>query len=69
MKTRLSVLILAIVTSAVAQESTHSAGSQRRLLTEKDLFDFVWVANPQLSPDGAKFSFTHVNCDENRMGY
>jgi dipeptidyl aminopeptidase/acylaminoacyl peptidase len=66
MKTRLSVAILVIVASLAAQET---AGSQKRHITEKDLFDFVWVANPQLSPDGARVAFTRVNCDEKRTGY
>src|SRR5215475_6945376 len=69
MKTRFSVVILAIVTSLAAQETTQPVGAQKRLLTEKDLFDFVWVANPQLSPDGASVAFTRVNCDEKRTGY
>jgi dipeptidyl aminopeptidase/acylaminoacyl peptidase len=69
MKTHLSVVILAIVVSLAAQETTPSADSRKRFLTEKDLFDFVWVANPQLSPDGARVAFTRVNCDEKRTGY
>jgi dipeptidyl aminopeptidase/acylaminoacyl peptidase len=69
MKTRLSVAILVIVASLAAQDTTRSAGSQKRLTTEKDLFDFVWVANPQLSPDGTRVAFTRVNCDEKRTGY
>lgn len=47
MKTRLCVvIIITIVTSLAAQDATQPAGSQKRSLTEKDLFDFVWVANP-----------------------
>jgi len=70
MKTRLSVvIIIAIVTSLAAQDATQPASSQKRFLTEKDLFDFVWVANPQLSPDGARVAFTHVTVDEKRTGY
>jgi dipeptidyl aminopeptidase/acylaminoacyl peptidase len=64
-----SVVILAILTSLAAQETTHTAASQKRLLTEKDLFDFVWIANPELSPEGSRVAFTRVNCDEKRMGY
>jgi dipeptidyl aminopeptidase/acylaminoacyl peptidase len=64
MKTRLSVVMLAIVVSLAAQETP-----QKRLITEKELFDFVWVANPQLSPDGTMVAFTRVNCDEKRTGY
>jgi len=69
MKTRLSLVILVIVASLAAQESTQTTGSKKRMLTEKDLFDFVWVANPQVSPNGASVVFTRVNCDEKRTGY
>jgi dipeptidyl aminopeptidase/acylaminoacyl peptidase len=55
---------LAIVASFGAQN-----GAQKRAISEKDLFDFVWVANPQLSPDGAHVAFTRVNVDEKRTGY
>jgi dipeptidyl aminopeptidase/acylaminoacyl peptidase len=70
MKTRLSVvIIITIVTSLAAQDATQLAGSQKRFLTEKDLFDFVWVANPQLAPDGVRVAFTRVTVDEKRTNY
>jgi len=69
MKPHLSVVIIVLVASLAAQEATQPAGSQKRSLTEKDLFDFVWVANPQLSPDGARVAFTRVTVDEKRTGY
>ena len=69
MKTRLFVAIITIVVSLAAQDATQPAGSQKRSLTEKDLFDFVWVANPQLSPDGTRVAFTRVTVDEKRTGY
>jgi len=69
MKTRLSVVMLAIIASLAAQETTQPVGLQKRLITEKDLFDFVWVINPQLSPDGTRVAFTRINCDEKRTGY
>lgn len=64
MRTPLLVVMLSVVVSLAAQDTP-----QKRLITEKDLFEFVWVANPQLSPDGAKVAFTRVNCDEKRTGY
>jgi dipeptidyl aminopeptidase/acylaminoacyl peptidase len=69
MKTRLSVVIIMLVASLAAQDATQPVGSQKRSVTEKDLFDFVWVANPQLSPDGARVAFTRVTVDEKRTGY
>jgi dipeptidyl aminopeptidase/acylaminoacyl peptidase len=59
-----AVAILSIATLLRAQEDTPKRG-----ITEKDLFDFVWVANPQLSPDGTRVAFTRVNVDEKRTGY
>ncbi|MGB8524550.1 MAG: hypothetical protein WCD43_16415, partial [Candidatus Acidiferrales bacterium] len=71
MKLRLAVafISLAMVTSLGAQNATPPAASQTRSITDKDLFDFIWVANPQLSPDGTRVAFTRVNVDEKRTGY
>ncbi len=67
MKLRFSAVIitLAIVTSIAAQNSSPA----KRSITEKDLFDFVWIANPQLAPDGSRVAFTRVVVDEKRTGY
>ncbi len=67
MKLRCSAVIitLAIVTSISAQNSSPA----KRFITEKDLFDFVWIANPQLAPDGSRVAFTRVVVDEKRTGY
>jgi dipeptidyl aminopeptidase/acylaminoacyl peptidase len=67
MKLRFSAIIvaLAIVTSISAQNSSPA----KRPITEKDLFDFVWIANPQLAPDGSRVAFTRVVVDEKRTGY
>jgi dipeptidyl aminopeptidase/acylaminoacyl peptidase len=69
MKIRLSIAILAIASSLAAQKSVPVAAPQKRTITEKDLFDFIWVANPQPSPDGSRVAFTRVNVDEKRTGY
>jgi len=68
MKTHFSVVIL-IVASVAAQDATQPASLQKRSLTEKDLFDFVWIANPQVSPDGTRVAFTRVNVDDKRTNY
>ena len=69
MKTLLSVVIFLVVASLAAQGVTEPAGLHKRSVTEKDLFDFVWVANPELSPDGTRVAFTRVSVDEKRTGY
>lgn len=69
MNTHFSVVIILIVASVAAQDATQHASSQKRSLTEKDLFDFVWIANPQVSPDGTRVAFTRVNVDDKRTNY
>jgi dipeptidyl aminopeptidase/acylaminoacyl peptidase len=69
MKSLLPVVIILILASLAVQGVTEPAGLQKRSLTEKDLFDFVWIANPELSPDGTRVAFTRVSVDEKRTGY
>ena len=69
MKTRISVVVVTLIASLAAQDATQHVDSQKRLLTDKDLFDFVWVANPQVSPDGSRVAFTRVTVDDKRTGY
>jgi dipeptidyl aminopeptidase/acylaminoacyl peptidase len=69
MKFRLTLVIIGMVASLAAQNATRAIQSQKRLLTDKDLFDFIWVANPQLSPDGTRVAFTRVEVDQKRTGY
>src|SRR6202521_4536357 len=65
----LAIVVLAIVTSLAAQNSTPQPGAAKRAITEKDLFNFVWIADPQVSPDGSRAVFTRVVTDEKRTGY
>src|ERR1700675_3509196 len=65
----LTIILLATATSLAAQNSTPQPGAAKRAITEKDLFNFVWIANPQVSPDGARVVFTRVVTDEKRTGY
>ncbi len=37
------------------------AEAQRRVITENDLMKFVWVADPQISPDGSQVAFVRVD--------
>src|SRR5271170_8164742 len=63
------VVVLAIVTSVSAQNSSAPPGGVKRSITEKDLFNFVWIADPQISPDGSRAVFTRVVTDEKHTGY
>jgi dipeptidyl aminopeptidase/acylaminoacyl peptidase len=45
------------------------ASAQKRNITEKDLFNFVWVADPQISPDGSRVVFVRVAVNDKKDGY
>jgi dipeptidyl aminopeptidase/acylaminoacyl peptidase len=45
------------------------ASGQRRPISEQDLFKFVWVAEPQISPDGSRVAFVRVTADEKKDQY
>jgi dipeptidyl aminopeptidase/acylaminoacyl peptidase len=46
-----------------------NAFGQKRNITEKDLFDFIWIGDPQVSPDGSRVAFVRVSVNEKREGY
>src|SRR5207249_9284308 len=60
---------LLTLTPKAQQNATDPSSSGKRPITEKDLFKFTWIANPQLSPDGSRVAFTRVVVDEKRPGY
>jgi len=43
--------------------------AQKRSITEKDLFKFQWIGDPQISPDGSQVAFVRVTVDEKQAGY
>src|SRR5262245_59877250 len=57
---RLSILVLLFSVSALAQ---------KRNITEKDLFDFAWVGDPQVSPDGSTVAFVKVTVNPAKTNY
>src|ERR1700759_1257125 len=46
-----------------------SAQAQKRSITEKDIFQFNWIGDPQISPDGAHVAFVKVSVNEKKDGY
>jgi dipeptidyl aminopeptidase/acylaminoacyl peptidase len=43
--------------------------AQRRNITETDLFNFVWIADPQVTKDGSRVAFVKVTVNEKKDGY
>ncbi len=48
---------------------SNSSAADRRPITEEDLFRFVWIADPQISPDGSRVAFVQVRVSEKKEGY
>src|SRR6185295_8904865 len=63
MRFRVSVFLLIVVSLAAP------ALAQKRSITEKDLFNFVWIGDPQVSPDGARVAFVRITVNEKKDGY
>ena len=43
--------------------------AQKRNITEKDLFNFVWAGDTQISPDGSRVAFVRVTVNDKKDGY
>ncbi len=62
-------LISFLALSLTANTSVDAAPATKRNITEKDLFDFVWIGDPQLSPDGSRVAYVRVTVNEKKEGY
>ncbi len=49
--------------------SAPAGAPPKRNITEKDLFDFVWIGSPQVSPDGSQVVYVRVTVDKKKTGY
>src|SRR3977135_246251 len=56
----LSIMVAVLTAKAVAE---------KRNITEKDLFSFVWIGDVQVSPDGTRVAFVRVTVNEKKEGY
>jgi dipeptidyl aminopeptidase/acylaminoacyl peptidase len=68
MKRYLTLAILAAAAWATISGPSLTA-AERRAVTEKDLFSFVWVADAQISPDGSRVAFVRVTVDQKKDQY
>src|SRR6266852_7892360 len=46
-----------------------SVFARKRNITEKDLWEFVWIGDPQISPDGSRVAYVRVTVNEKKEGY
>src|SRR5437868_7984304 len=63
MRLRVSFLLIIVVSFVVPTLA------QKRNITEKDLFNFVWIGDPQISPDGSRVAFVRVTVNDKKDGY
>src|SRR5215469_18039318 len=61
---RLLSIVLCLATAIAA-----FALAQKRSITEKDIFQFNWIGDPQISPDGSRVAFVKVSVNERKDGY
>src|SRR3954469_20741110 len=60
---KVAVFVSMLVAAAVPH------GQSTRFITEKDLFAFTWIADPQISPDGTTVAFVRVTVNEKENRY
>jgi len=53
----------------VALCCTFAFAQTKRPITDKDLFEFQWIGDPQVSPDGSHVVFVRVTVNEKKDGY
>src|SRR5215813_15307767 len=53
-----AMLAVLLVAALVVPASFRAA--EKRMITETDLFKFVWAADPQISPDGSRIVFVRI---------
>ena len=66
---RLRPAIQASFALALAASLVAFVRADKRPITEKDLWAFTWIGDPQLSPDGSRVAFAKVVVDKKHMGY
>src|SRR5437867_9136156 len=70
---RHSCFVISVMRTFVAYLLVFAAGinaaAQKRNITEKDLWDFVWIGDQQVSPDGSRVAFVRVTVNEKKEGY
>ncbi len=58
-----------LTTLAILICAAFLAFAQKRSITEKDLFQFNWIGDPQISPDGTRVAFVKVTVNDKKDGY
>jgi dipeptidyl aminopeptidase/acylaminoacyl peptidase len=65
----LSALTLGAALLAPSALPAAETRAGKRPITETDLFQFVWIADPRISPDGKQVVFVRVSVNKKKEGY
>jgi dipeptidyl aminopeptidase/acylaminoacyl peptidase len=63
-RTRRLLAIAVCCAAAIA-----ALAQQKRSITEKDIFQFNWIGDPQISSDGSRVAFVKVTVNDKKDGY
>jgi dipeptidyl aminopeptidase/acylaminoacyl peptidase len=58
-----------VIATVVCLLLTSAMFAQKRNITEKDIFDFIWIGDTQLSPDGSRAAYVQTTVNSKRDGY
>src|SRR5215472_2850022 len=58
-----------LLCALLCQFAVAQSNPTKRSITDKDLFKFQWVGDPQVSPDGQRVVFVRVTVNEKKDGY
>src|SRR4030088_1372423 len=58
-----------VIATVVCLLLTSAMFAQKRNITEKDIFDFIWIGDTQLSPDGSRAAYVQTTVNAKRDGY
>jgi dipeptidyl aminopeptidase/acylaminoacyl peptidase len=64
---KICVLVCAVIVAIAPAQGLAARGA--RFITEKDLLQFTWIADPQISPDGSTVAFVRVTVNEQDNKY
>src|SRR5438552_13014533 len=65
----LLILMSVVCFSGIHQDIHGQSQAAKRAIKETDLFDFVWIGDPQISPDGSRVLFYRVLPNQQRTDY
>src|SRR5262249_37345353 len=61
--------VLRLLAIAAALVVVGTAFAEKRPIDEKDIFQFNWIGDPQISPDGTQVAFVKVSVNDKKDGY